>query len=74
MTKQKTRRDQIIQNIIACGQSLIDNAEKIAGDYKFLRSIDIFCCITDISEEVPTISVTHNFLPEIIIEQVKDNG
>lgn len=70
MNKQKTRREQIIQNIIACGQSLINNAEQIAGNYEFLRSVSISCCVGDMLE-ASTISVMHDFSPEIIIEQVK---
>ena len=74
MKNRKTKKEQIIQNIIACGQSLINNAEKIAGDYEFLKSVSISCYVDDMSE-APTISVMHDFFfPEIIIEQVKDNG
>lgn len=71
MNKQKTRREQIVQNIIACGQSLINNAEQIAGDYEFLRNVSISCCVDDMSE-APTISVMHDFSPEIVLEQVKE--
>ena len=28
-------KEKLIQNIKDCGQSLIDNAEKIANDYKY---------------------------------------
>ena len=73
MNKQKTRREQIIQNIIACGQSLINNAEQIAGDYEFLTGVSISCYVDDVTE-LPTISVNHDFVPEIIIEQVRDDG
>lgn len=71
MKNAKTRREQIIQNIKSCGQSLINNAEQIAGDYEFLRSVSISCCVDDMSE-APTISVIHDFSPEIVIEQVKE--
>ena len=71
MKNAKTRREQIIQNIKSCGQSLINNAEQIAGDYEFLRSVSISCCVDDMSE-APTISVMHDFSPEIIIEKVKE--
>ncbi len=71
MKNTKTRREQIIQNIKSCGQSLINNAEQIAGDYEFLRNVSISCCVDDMSE-APTISVMHDFSPEIIIEKVKE--
>ena len=35
MTYDKTYREELIEHIKACGQSIIDNAEKIVGDYKF---------------------------------------
>ena len=32
-------KETIIQNIKDCGQSLIDNAENIVGDYKYARGL-----------------------------------
>ena len=32
-------KEKIIQNIEDCGQSLIDNAETIVGDYKYAKGI-----------------------------------
>lgn len=40
-------REQIIQNIKDCGQSLIDNAEKMIGDYQFFRDITITCYVNE---------------------------
>ena len=44
MIQYKTRKEiqeKRIQAIKDCGQSLIDNAEKIAGDYDFQTSVTI---------------------------------
>ena len=38
---QKEIQEKWIQAIKDCGQSLIDNAEKIAGDYDFQTSVTI---------------------------------
>ena len=63
-------REEIIQNIKACGQSLIDNAEKIAADYKFFRDITITCYVNE-RNEAPYISVDTSFVPENFIYRFK---
>lgn len=63
-------REQIIQNIKDCGQSLIDNAENMVGDYKFFRDITITCYANE-SNEPPYISIDTSFVPESFIERRK---
>ena len=58
----KETRDKWIQAIKDCGQSLIDNAEKIAGDYDFQRSVYISIDLTP--GEVVEISVDTRYLPK----------
>lgn len=65
-----TCREEIIQNIKDCGQSLIDNAEEIVGNYKFLTDITITCYVSE-KGHPPYISVDADFLPENFIERVK---
>ena len=54
---------EIIKNIKNCGQSLIDNAESIAGDYKYQTDLDIRITIP-VTGEWPEIEVSTVFLPE----------
>ena len=63
-------REDIIQNIKDCGQSLIDNAEKMVGDYKFFRDITI-TCYTNERNEAPYISIDTSFIPENFVERMK---
>lgn len=63
-------REQIIQNIKDCGQSLIDNAEKMVGDYKFFMDITITCYPNE-TDQAPYISVDTNFVPENFIKRFK---
>ena len=63
-------KEELIQNIKDCGQSLIDNAEKIAGDYQYTRGI-IVTCHVDEGDEAPYISVNSSFYPEKLIEKLK---
>lgn len=63
-------REDIIQNIKDCGQSLIDNAEKIVGDYKFFRDITITCYANE-KNESPYISIDTSFVPENFVERMK---
>lgn len=64
-------REQIIQNIKDCGQSLIDNAEKMVGDYKFFRDITITCYINE-TDQAPYVNIDTSFIPESFIERVKE--
>ena len=63
-------REEIIQNIKDCVQSLIDNAEKIVGDYKFMTDLTITCCVNE-RGHAPYINVDAEFLPENFIERNK---
>lgn len=71
ISRDKTKREQIVENVKACGQSLIDNAEEIVGNYKFLCGIGISCYVDDLSEPA-RINVNHDFYPEPVIEQYKE--
>lgn len=63
-----TVREEIIQNIKDCGQSLIDNAEQIVGDYKFLTDLSIVCNVSE-KDNAPYISVYTDFIPEKFVER-----
>ena len=62
------RREEIIQNIKDCGQSLIDNAENIANNYKYAKRLTITCYV-DERDEAPYISIDTSFYPEKLIER-----
>lgn len=61
-------REEVIQNIKDCGQSLVDNAENIANNYKYMNGLTITCYV-DKTERHPYISVDTNFIPEKLIER-----
>lgn len=61
-------KEQIIQNIKDCGQSLIDNAENIVSNYKYVGEFTITCYVNEINEP-PYISVDTTFYPEKFIER-----
>lgn len=61
-------REQIIQNIKDCGQSLMDNAESIVSDYKYARGFTITCYVNE-EDRAPYISVSADFYPEKFIER-----
>ena len=63
-------REELIQNIKDCGQSLIDNAEKIVVDYKFLTDLTITCYVNE-RGHAPYINVSTDFVPEKFVERVK---
>lgn len=55
------RREELIQRIKDCGQSIIDNAEKIYGDYKYSYGLTIICH--------PYEDVLQGDAPRIVIEK-----
>ena len=61
-------REEIIQNIKDCGQSLIDNAENIVSDYKYARGFTITCYVNEM-DSFPYIEVNTMFLPEKLVER-----
>lgn len=61
----------IIQNIKDCGQSLIDNAEKIVSDYKYRDGISIYCYV-DEYDRAPYISVNVDFVPENTVKRFEE--
>ena len=62
-------REEIIQNIKYVGQSIIDNAEKIATDYKYQTDLTIMCNVID-RDKPPCISICTEFIPEQFIERL----
>ena len=62
-------REELVEHIKACEQSVIDNAEKIAGDYKFDIGTYINLYVGN-CDEAPYISVTKDFIPERFIENI----
>ena len=67
MTYDKTYREELIEHIKACAQSIIDNAEKIVWDYKFDAGTYIELHVGK-CDEAPYISVTKDFIPERLKE------
>lgn len=64
-------RQKLINIIKDCGQSLIDNAESITGDFQY-RSADALRIVIEISDnEVPTIRAENRFFPKGIFSTLK---
>ena len=62
-------KEELIRNIKDCGQSLIDNAEKIATEYKYRVGELIITCHADKIGECPYIEVKTQFVPENFVER-----
>ena len=62
-------REEIIQNIKDCGQSLIDNAESIVGNYEYrCYGLTITCYVNE-SDREPYIEVRNEFIPENFVKR-----
>lgn len=62
-------KGEMIQQIKDCGQSLIDNAENIVNDYKYLKGEFIITCYIGREGDLPRINVDTDFYPEKFIER-----
>lgn len=62
-THRENWKERLIQNIKDCGQALIDDAEKMIGDYEYPNNL-IITCYVDERDGAPYISVDRHFIPE----------
>lgn len=66
--RNDTNRIKIVNAIRAAGESLIKNADSIAGDEKYISGVDIYFSV-DLSEDrMPEIEITKRFYPERLID------
>lgn len=62
-------REEMIQRIKDCGQYLIDNAETILGEEKYMRELYVTCNFFDRSEP-PYITINKDVIPDSFIERI----
>lgn len=55
-------QERWIEAVKSCGQSLIDNAEEIAGDYEYETGVDI--TISLMPNEIAEIKVATTYIPK----------
>lgn len=63
-------REEMIQRIKDCGQYIMDNAESILGDEKYIRELYCTCNFFDRTEP-PYVTITKDVLPNSFIERFK---
>lgn len=64
-------REELIDQIKHCGQSIIDNAEGILGDERYFESMTIIFDINRNRNCIPDIQIQRRFIPELEIEDLK---
>lgn len=64
-------RNELIDQIKHCGQSIIDNAESILGNERYFESITIIFDINRDRNWMPDIQIQRRFMPELEIENLK---
>lgn len=64
-------KEDRIQQIKDCGQSLIDNAEKIYGEYPYTTG-ELIIDIVMSPKQLPTIEFRRTFYPEKMFERLKN--
>ena len=65
-------RNELIEQIKNCGQSIIDNAESILGNERYFESITVIFDINRNRNWMPDIQIQRRFIPESEIENIKN--
>lgn len=61
-------REELINQIKACGQSIIDNADTILGDERYFLKVTVAFDIYRSRHTEPVINIDRMFTPEQLIE------
>ena len=61
-------RNELIQRIKYCGQYIVDNAETILGEEKYIANLYLTCNFFDRSE-APYVTVNKDIIPDGFIEE-----
>ena len=69
--KRLYSRNELIDQIKHCGQSIIDNAESILGNERYFESITVIFDINRDRNLMPDIQIQRRFIPESEIENIK---
>lgn len=64
------RKQEMIQRIKDCGQFIIDNAEVIVGDEKYIRDLYLTCNIFD-DRDAPIVTINKDVIPDNFIERMR---
>lgn len=69
--KKMYTRQELLDQICECGQSIIDNAESILGDERYFNYLEVSFQLFRSNSQYPTIQIARNFTPELQIENLK---
>ena len=67
----KFNKEQLIEQIRAIGQGLIDNAPSMITDVENMSNIDISISFTP--DSVPSVSFSTGFYPKTLLDYFKNN-
>lgn len=65
-------KEELVKSIKEIGQSLIDNAENIAGDYKYFTDLRIICYPMD-KDGYPYYKIERDVIAENTVERINNN-
>lgn len=64
----RDKKQEMIQRIKDCGQFIIDNAEAIVGDEKYIKDLYLICNFFDDSD-APYVTINKDVIPDNFIER-----
>lgn len=72
MTEPKIyTREELVEQIKHCGQSIIDNADSILGNERYFFNLEVSFQIFRSKSQFPTVQIKRDFTPELEIEDYK---
>lgn len=66
--EKQSIRNELIQRIKYCGQYIVDNAETILGEEKYIANLYLTCNFFDRSE-LPYVTINKDIIPDGFIEE-----
>ena len=61
-------RNEMIEQIKLCGESIAKNADSILGDEKYFTDLTVQFTIKRLKDEEPMIMIQRNFIPNGLID------
>jgi len=62
-------QEEFVRRIRACGQAIVDHAEDIANNYRYLTDLTVSFNMDLDESYLPRIDVTSTFLPEGVVDK-----
>lgn len=68
--KQIKTKEDLVQEVKNCGESIIKNADSIVGDERYFLKAIVQFVVQRNADGLATVQISREFIPENVIEQI----